>query len=75
MCVCVCVCVLSSGWWLSVTCLPFGRPSCCISLSSEFPSTECLAALDRIKAMAATEALMSLVSNLASEVNLVTFSY
>lgn len=55
--------------------LPFGKPSCCISLSRELPSTECLAALDKMKAMAATEALMSLVSNLASEVNLATFSY
>ena len=55
--------------------LPLGRPSCCNSLSSEELSTECLAALDKMKAMAATEAFMSLDSNLASEVSLVTFSY
>ena len=39
--------------------LPLGNPNCCSSLSSESPSTEYFAALDKIKDSAAIAALMS----------------
>ena len=55
--------------------IPLGNPSCCSSLSRDSPSTACLAALERMKEMAAMEALMSLSSNLASDVSFVTLVY
>ena len=54
---------------------PFGSPSCCSSLSSESPPTECLAALLRMKERAATAALISESSNFASLVSFVTLAY
>ena len=38
---------------------PLGNPSCCSSLSNDSPSTECLAALDKMKDRAAIAALIS----------------
>lgn len=38
---------------------PLGRPSCWSSLFSESASTACLAALDKMKERAATDAFMS----------------
>ena len=54
---------------------PFGRPSCCSSLSRASPLTLCLAALLKMKARAAIAALMSESSYLASDVSLLTLVY
>ena len=55
--------------------IPFGSPSCCSSLSSDSPSTECLAALERMKERAARDAFTSDSSYFASDVNFDTLPY
>ena len=65
----------TNSWLLGVGDVPFGSPSCCSSLSSDSPSTECLAALERMKERAARDAFTSDSSYFASDVNFDTLPY
>lgn len=71
--------LISSEMYTQYTCYldrsPFGKPSCCSSLSRASPLTLCFAALLKMKARAAMAALMSESSYLASAVSLLTLVY
>lgn len=57
-----------------ITNKPLGNPSCCNSFDNVSPSTTYFEAPDKIKAIAAELALISFLSNLASDVNFSNFS-